>query len=151
MMDKETATGVKSIFIQGPIPVQKVSDMLEHHAHRHEIGAHDLFIGQVRADHLDGHVVSYIEYTAYVPMADKVYQMLYQDIMAKYQLTCLHTIHSLGKVECGQWSLVVFASAPHRQACFDACREMVERIKKELPVWGKEFLEDKSSVWKENT
>ena len=143
-------SGTKSIFLQGPIPPDKISHWLQHHQTKDTIVAHDIFVGQVRADEVDGKKVSYIDYTAYVDMADNVYQQIHDDTLSKFKITCIHTLHSLGKVNSGQVSLAVMVSAPHRQECFAACREMVERIKKELPVWGKEVFEDHTTAWKEN-
>jgi len=141
----------KSIFVVGPIPMEKINHWLEHHQSMKKDGAHDLFIGQVRADEVEGKTVRYIEYTAYEEMANQVYNQIANDVILKYKVSCVHTLHSLGKVASGQWSLAVFVSAPHREACFAACREMVERIKSELPVWGKEVFEDNTTAWKENT
>jgi len=141
----------KSIFIQGPIPMEEITHWLEHHQSKTKDGAHDLFLGQVRADEVEGKVVQYIEYTAYEEMANPVYQQIANDVISKYKVSCIHTLHSLGKVESGQWSLAVLVSAPHREDCFAACRELVERIKSELPVWGKEVFEDHTTAWKENT
>jgi molybdopterin synthase catalytic subunit len=62
----------------------------------------------------------------------------------------MHIYHSLGKVHAGEISLFVFTSSPHRKAAIVACEEIVERIKKEAPVWGKEIFEDETYVWKEN-
>ena len=72
-------------------------------------------------------------------------------MFAKYDLTCMHVYHSLGNVKAGEISLFVFTSSPHRKAAIDACNEIVEKIKKELPVWGKELFEDASYQWKENS
>ena len=62
----------------------------------------------------------------------------------------MHVHHSLGIVKAGEISLFVFASSPHRKAAIEACNETVERIKKELPVWGKELFENENYQWKEN-
>jgi molybdopterin synthase catalytic subunit len=62
----------------------------------------------------------------------------------------MHVYHSLGRVEKGQISLFVFISSPHRKAAIEACEETVERIKKELPVWGREMLENQDNRWKVN-
>jgi len=62
----------------------------------------------------------------------------------------MHVHHSLGEVKTGEICLFVFASSPHRKAAIDACEEAVERIKKELPIWGREILEDESHQWKQN-
>ncbi|MFZ7119300.1 MAG: molybdenum cofactor biosynthesis protein MoaE, partial [Bacteroidota bacterium] len=74
-----------------------------------------------------------------------------EDIFAKYPLTCLHIYHSLGVVKTGEICLFVFTSSKNRKAATEACNEMVERIKNELPVWGKEIIDEKKSLWKENS
>ena len=62
----------------------------------------------------------------------------------------MHAYHSLGKVVVGEISLFVFTSSPHRKAAIEACNETVERIKAELPIWGKELFTDETYQWKEN-
>ena len=108
------------------------------------------FLGQVRADKIDDKEVASIEYTAYEEMALEKMHVIREDIFAKYELTCMHVYHSLGNVKAGEISLFVFTSSAHRKAAIDACEETVERIKAELPVWGKELFADSSYVWKEN-
>ena len=73
-----------------------------------------------------------------------------EDAFNKYDLTCMHIYHSLGKVNAGEICLFVFTSSAHRKAAIDACEEVVERIKKELPIWGLELFEDDTYQWKEN-
>src|SRR5690349_8950835 len=111
-MEKHHHEKHSSIFVQGAIPLEKLTELLEHHRSKTDIGAHDIFIGQVRADVKNNVAVKFIEYTAYEEMAHKVYQQLHDAVCSKYQLTCLHTLHSIGMVKAGEWSLVVFASAP---------------------------------------
>ncbi|MCR9182615.1 MAG: molybdenum cofactor biosynthesis protein MoaE, partial [Flavobacteriaceae bacterium] len=65
-------------------------------------------------------------------------------------LNCMHIYHSLGKVATGEICLFVFTSSKHRKEAMAACEYLVERIKAEAPVWGKEVFEDESSNWKEN-
>jgi molybdopterin synthase catalytic subunit len=72
-------------------------------------------------------------------------------IFTKYSLTCMHVYHSLGKIKAGDICLFVFTSSAHRKAAIDACNETVERIKAELPVWGKELFSDESFQWKVNS
>ena len=62
----------------------------------------------------------------------------------------MHVYHSLGIVAAGQICLFVFTSSAHRKAAIAACEEVVERIKAELPIWGKELFEDHTHQWKEN-
>ena len=62
----------------------------------------------------------------------------------------MHIYHSLGRVNAGEISLFVFTSGVHRREAIDACNEVVERIKQEVPVWGKELFADDTYSWKEN-
>lgn len=140
---------IKNIFTQGPIPPSLVAESLEKHAARTDIGAHSLFLGQVRADLAEGRRVCAIEYTAYEEMALEKMHEIREAVFARYPLTCMHVYHSLGTVKAGEISLFVFTSSEHRRAAIDACNETVEAIKSSLPVWGKECF-DEGFRWKEN-
>jgi molybdopterin synthase catalytic subunit len=141
----------KNIFIQGAIPVQKIADSIAAHSAKHGIGAHSIFMGQVRADAHEGAMVTAIEYTAYESMALEQMHRIRESIFEQYPLTCMHVYHSLGTVQTGEICLFVFTSSPHRRAAIDACNELVERIKKELPIWGKEITDQGTAMWKVNT
>jgi molybdopterin synthase catalytic subunit len=142
---------IKNIFLDGPIPVSRISDSIREHAMKTGIGAHAVFLGQVRADVKPEGVVTAIGYSAFVEMAlEKAFEIR-EALFAKYALSCMHIHHSLGKVGVGEICLFVFTSAPKRRAAIDACNEAVERIKAELPVWGLELLDNEQQVWKENT
>ena len=141
---------IRNIFVEGPITGAFVGEKITHHMNKTDIGGHSIFLGQVRADVIDGKTVTGIEYTAYTDMALEVMHKIRQDLFAKYDLTCMHVYHSLGLVKTGENSLFVFTSSKHRSPAIKACEECVERIKKELPVWGKELFEDQSHVWKVN-
>jgi molybdopterin synthase catalytic subunit len=140
---------IKNIFVQGPIAASFIADNIAKHSSKKNIGAHSIFLGQVRNDVIDGKEVQSIEYTAYEEMANQAMSEIREAIFAKYPLTCMHIYHSLGLVPGGEISLFVFTSSPHRKAAIDACEEVVERIKNELPIWGKECFEE-GYVWKEN-
>ncbi|MCH5683970.1 molybdenum cofactor biosynthesis protein MoaE [Niabella sp. W65] len=141
---------VKNIFIQGPISAAFIADSIQKHTVKTSIGAHDIFLGQVRADLIDGKAVAAIEYTTYEEMALQKMHEIRETIFSKYALTCMHVYHSLGRVKAGELCLFVFTSAPHRRAAIDACAELVELIKRELPVWGKELFDDETHQWKVN-
>ena len=142
---------VKNIFIQGAIPAEKVATSIQSHGVKTNIGAHSIFLGQVRKDDFgDAHVMS-IEYTAYEEMALEKCHEIREEIFAKYPLTCMHIYHSLGEVKVGELCLFVFTSSKHRKAAMQACEELVERIKQELPIWGKEKLSNDLYNWKENS
>lgn len=138
----------KNIFVQGPVTPAFIADSIQKHSSKTGIGGHSIFLGQVRADKIEGKKVESIEYTAYEEMALEKMHVIREDIFAKYDLTCMHVYHSLGNVKAGEISLFVFTSSAHRKAAIDACEETVERIKAELPVWGKEMFADNSYVWK---
>ena len=141
---------LKNIFVQGPINPTFIADSIQKHSTKLDIGAHSIFLGQVRNDEIDSKTVTAIDYTTYEEMALEQIHVIREAIFAKYPLTCMHIYHSLGTVKAGEISLFVFTSAKHRNAAIDACEEVVERIKKELPVWGKEIFGDASYQWKEN-
>jgi molybdopterin synthase catalytic subunit len=141
---------LKNIFVQGPIAPSFIADSIQKHSTQTGIGGHSIFLGQVRADKINGKEVTSIEYTAYEEMALEKMHTIRENMFAKYDLACMHVYHSLGKVKTGEISLFVFTSAAHRKAAIDACEEAVERIKAELPVWGRELLMDESYHWKEN-
>jgi molybdopterin synthase catalytic subunit len=141
---------IKNIFIQGPIDPGFVGDSIRKHSTQTQIGAHQIFLGQVREDLIGERKVKAIEYTAYEEMALEKMHEIRESVFQKYELTCLHVHHSLGKVAIGEINLFVFTSSKHRKAATEACIELVERIKKELPVWGREILADESHQWKIN-
>lgn len=141
----------KNIFVQGPISTEKIATSIQNHSTKTTIGGHSIFLGQVRADDKEGSTVSAINYTAYEEMAlEKAFEIR-EAIFKKYPLTCMHIYHSLGEVKTGEICLFVFTSSKHRKPAIDACEELVERIKKELPVWGKELMEGEGESWKVNT
>ena len=141
---------IKNIFTSGPISAAFIGDSIQKHSTQVGIGGHSIFLGQVRADVIDGKTVQAIEYTAFEEMALQKMHVIREDIFAKYALTCMHVYHSLGEIKAGDICLFVFTSAPHRNAAIDACSETVERIKAELPVWGKELFNNESYQWKVN-
>ncbi|HEY0896980.1 MAG TPA: molybdenum cofactor biosynthesis protein MoaE [Sphingobacteriaceae bacterium] len=140
----------KNIFKDGPIPASFIAESIQKHSSQTGIGAHSIFLGQVRADVTGSGTVAAIEYTTYEEMALEKMSEIREALFSKYDLTCMHVYHSLGKVAAGEICLFVFTSSKRRKAATGACQEAVELIKAELPVWGKELLEDESSQWKVN-
>lgn len=141
----------KNIFLQGAISAKFIAENIQKHSTKTSIGAHNIFLGQVRKDLIDGKEVRAIEYTSYEAMALTKMDEIREAIFAKYALTCMHVFHSLGTVNAGEICLFVFTSSKHRKVAIDACEETVERIKHELPVWGKEIFSGGDYQWKENT
>ncbi len=139
---------LKNIFVQGAIDPAFIGESIAKHQTKTNIGGHSIFLGQVRADAIEEKTVAAIEYTAYEEMAlEKMYEIR-EAVFEKYALTCMHVYHSLGKVGAGEICLFVFTSSKHRKIAIDACEETVEKIKAELPVWGKELFADETHQWK---
>ena len=136
--------------MEGAIPANFIADSIAKHASKTGIGGHNIFLGQVRADDIDGKKVTAIEYTSNKEMALEKMHEIREAIFEKYAITCMHVHHSLGKVNAGELCLFVFTSSKHRKIAIDACTECVERIKAELPIWGKELFEGDGYQWKVN-
>lgn len=141
---------MKNSFREGSISSEFIGESIKKHQKKTAIGAHDIFLGQVRADIIDGKEVTAIEYSAYEEMANSKFHEIREATFEKFELTCSHIYHSIGKVAVGEICLFVFVSSAHRRASFEALEYMVERIKKEVPVFGKEIFEDETHVWKTN-
>jgi molybdopterin synthase catalytic subunit len=140
----------KNVFIEGPIASEFIGNSIAKHQTKTSIGAHNIFLGQVRADDIDGKVVSAIDYTAYEDMANEKFHEIREATFDKFNLTCMHIYHSLGKVKVGEICLFVFVSSPRRKEVFKALEYVVEEIKAKAPVFGKEIFEDETHQWKVN-
>jgi molybdopterin synthase catalytic subunit len=141
---------VKKVFVRGPIHPGKIADSISKHQSKTEIGAHSIFLGQVRADVMDGRSVKAIEYSAYKEMADREFHKIRENAFSKFELTCAHIYHSLGKVDAGEICLFIFTSSPHRKGAIDACQYILDSVKTKVPIFGKEIFEDETCQWKEN-
>jgi len=141
----------KSIFIDGPISPEFIATSIGKHQTKKEIGAHEIFLGQVRADELNNSIVEAIEFTAHRDMAEKKAGEIREMAFEKFNLSCMHIYHSLNRVETGQICFYVFASSAHRVDCREAVAWLVDTIKSEVPIFGKEILESGQHEWKSNT
>jgi molybdopterin synthase catalytic subunit len=103
------------------------------------------FLGTVR-DHARGKAVVRLEYEAYPEMALRVFGRIAEEAQARWPgaRVCIH--HRVGSLEPGALSVVIAASAPHRPDAFDACRQAIEQLKKDAPIWKREHYPD-GSVW----
>ena len=140
----------KSSFVQGAISSDFIGNSIAKHQSKTTIGAHNIFLGQVRADTIDGKMVVAIEYSAYEEMAEQSFYEIREAAFAKYELSCLHIYHSLGLVKTGEICLFVFVSAPRRRVVYEALEFLVEEIKEKVAIFGKELFEDESYSWKKN-
>jgi len=147
MKDKK----IKNVFKAGPISSDFIGNSIYKHQTKTSIGAHNIFLGQVRADVIDNKTVAAIEYTAYEEMANKKFHDIREAAFEKFELTCMHIYHSLGTVKAGEICLFVFVSSPRRKVVFEALEYIVEAIKADVPVFGKEIFEDETHQWKVNS
>ena len=142
---------IKNVFVDGPISSEFIGNSIAKHQSKTSIGAHNIFLGQVRADDIDGKVITAIDYTSYEDMANDKFHEIREATFEKFNLTCMHIYHSLGKVNIGEICLFVFVSSPRRKEVFKALEYVVEEIKAKAPVFGKELFEDESHQWKVNS
>ncbi len=141
----------KNVFVEGAISPEFIATSIAKHQSKTSIGAHDIFLGQVRADMVDNKTIKAIEYTAYEEMANNKFHEIREATFGKYELSCMHIYHSLGTVNAGEICLFVFVSSPRRKVVFEALEYVVEEIKANVPVFGREIFEDESHQWKVNT
>ena len=140
----------KKVFVDGAIAPEFIANSIAKHQVKTSIGAHNIFLGQVRSDQIGDKEVVAIEYTTYEDMAEKELDRIREVAFKKYDLVCMHIYHSLGRVKAGEICLFVFVSSSHREACYQASKFIVEEIKTHAPIFGKEVFEDDSYKWKEN-
>ncbi len=139
------------VLIPGPITPEFIASSIAKHSTKTNIGAHDIFLGQVRNDTIGEKTVLAIDYTSYEEMAEEKFHEIREAAFGKFNLTCMHIYHSTGTVKAGEISLFVFVSSTHRADAFDACRFIVEEIKANVPIWGRELFEDETHSWKVNS
>lgn len=141
----------KTIFMQGAISSEFIAQSIAKHQSKQTIGAHNIFLGQVRADQIEGNKVTAIEYSTYEEMADDAIAVLREKAFAQFDLVCMHIYHSLGVVKAGEICLFVFVSATRRKQVYEATETIVNWIKTDVPIFGKELFENNDFSWKKNT
>jgi molybdopterin synthase catalytic subunit/molybdopterin converting factor small subunit len=108
-------------------------------------GAAVIFDGVVR-DNTRGRRTLYLDYEAYEAMALKQLQSLAVEARASFPIRGVSIVHRLGRLEIGETSVLIVVAAAHRGAAFDACRWIIDTLKKTVPIWKKEYFED-GAVW----
>ncbi len=141
---------IKNIFIEGPITPSFIAKSIENHQTKYMIGAHNIFLGQVRADVIAKKKIRAIEYSAQIEISNQLCHEIREAAFLKYDLTCMHIYHSIGKVKAGEICFFVFVSSSHRSPVFQSLEKIVNEIKDRLPIFGKEIFDDKTHQWKVN-
>jgi molybdopterin converting factor subunit 1 len=112
---------------------------------RGEDGALVNFEGVAR-NNTKGRATRYLEYECYEAMAVKMMAQIGREIAASYAIGRIAMVHRLGRIEIGEASVAVVVTAPHRKPAFDAALEGINRLKRLVPVWKKEYFVD-GEVW----
>ena len=140
---------LNNYLINGPVTHEVITALIEKAGEGTGSGGHSLFLGQVRADEIDGKKVIAIEYSAYEGMVDIEAGKIKETVFSEFpDVKSIGIVHSTGIVKAGEISLLVFVSAGHRHQAMQACSNIVELIKEKLPVWKKELFDDDSHGWK---
>jgi molybdopterin synthase catalytic subunit len=108
-------------------------------------GAAVIFDGVVR-DNTRGRRTLYLDYEAYEAMALKQMESLAVEARASFAVRGVSIVHRLGRLNIGETSVLIAVAAAHRGAAFEACRWIIDTLKKTVPIWKKEYFED-GAVW----
>jgi molybdopterin synthase catalytic subunit len=108
-------------------------------------GAVCVFDGIVR-DNTRGRPTLYLDYEAYREMALEQMQRLAGEAAAKFGVRDVALVHRLGRLMVGETSVLIVVASAHRAAAFDACRWLIDTLKKTIPIWKKETFAD-GAVW----
>ena len=141
---KSTQQELRSLhcaIVREPIDLQKVKKNLEHP----EDGAALFFEGVVR-NNTRGRRTVFLNYEAYDSMALSEMEKLSQAALEQFRVRDVCLIHRLGRLEIGETSVLIGVSSAHRVAAFEACRWLIDALKKTVPIWKKEHFED-GAVW----
>jgi len=112
---------------------------------RGEDGAAVVFEGVVR-NHTRGRRTLYLDYEAYEGMALQQLESLAAQAIEKFQIRDAAIVHRLGRLEIGEISVLIVVASAHRAPAFDACRWLIDTLKRIVPIWKKEYFED-GAVW----
>ena len=112
---------------------------------RPEDGAAVVFEGVVR-NHSRGRRTLFLEYEAYEAMARKQMESRAEQALTQFQVRDVALVHRLGRLEIGEVSVLIVVASAHRAAAFEACRWLIDTLKRTVPIWKKEHFED-GAVW----
>ena len=131
------------VITREPIDAQKIARQLL----RGEDGAICVFEGVVR-NNSKGKRTLHLVYEAYETMAFKKLEEIGQFVRQAWDIDRIALIHRLGHMDIGETSVAVIVTSAHRRVAFDACHYAIDKLKKVVPIWKKEFFED-GEVWVE--
>ncbi len=109
-------------------------------------GALVTFEGRVRQQN-QGRAVTRLEYEGAELLAANEFKSIEAEASQRFDITQLHCVHRTGMLEIGEIAVWMGVLAPHRGPAFDACRYVIDELKKRLPIWKKEYYADGDSGW----
>ncbi|HEU4390691.1 MAG TPA: molybdenum cofactor biosynthesis protein MoaE [Blastocatellia bacterium] len=112
-----------------------------------EAGAVVIFDGVAR-NNTKGRRTLYLEYEGYAEMALRTMAQIAGEVHERWPISRVGIIHRLGRIEISESSVVIVVTSPHRKAAFEACHYAIDRLKKIVPIWKKEYFAD-GAVWVE--
>jgi len=127
--------------VRKPIRTSSIVAAIKHP----EDGATVIFDGVVR-DNTRGRRTLYLDYEAYEEMAGKQLEELAARCITQFEVRDVAIVHRLGRLEIGETSVLIVVASAHRAAAFDACRWLIDTLKRTVPIWKREHFED-GAVW----
>jgi molybdopterin synthase catalytic subunit len=112
-----------------------------------ESGAVVIFDGVAR-NNTKGRSTLFLEYEGYTEMALKMLEQIGREVHQQWPINRIGIIHRLGRIEITESSVVIVVTSAHRRVAFEACHYAIDRLKKIVPIWKKEYFED-GAVWVE--
>ena len=112
-------------------------------------GAVVTFLGTVR-NHHDGREVERLEYSAYGPMAEAECERIRAEAEQQWG-AAVALEHRIGALGIGDVSVAIAVAAPHRDEAFSACRQVIEQLKRRVPIWKREYFADGTIEWVDAT
>ena len=117
-----------------------------------DAGGIDVFIGVTRSEkRADGVELLALDYEAYNEMAVEQMKTLLEAAKATWPICRAAILHRVGRVAIGQASVVIVVSCPHRGQAFEACRYLIDELKKSVTIWKKEVWADSTANWSERS
>lgn len=111
-------------------------------------GAVVIFDGVAR-NNTKGRRTLYLEYEGYEPMALRTMEQIGREVRERWSINRIGIVHRLGRTGISESSVVIVVTSAHRKIAFEACHYAIDRLKKIVPIWKKEYFED-GAVWVEN-
>jgi len=139
--EAEPASAARARIIHDVIETGSVLDRIK----QGEDGAAVVFEGIVR-NQTRGRKTLYLDYEAYEQMALQQLEGLASQALRQFKIRDVALVHRLGRLQIGETSVLVVVASPHRAAAFEACRWLIDTLKKTVPIWKKEYFED-GAVW----